>query len=59
MARILIHDDFDFELSDIQDPSLNEIVDWIRKTWSLVDVFDYWQDSDEEQQLIMKIKEEY
>ena len=59
MARVLINEDFSFDLSDVQDVNLIEIVEWIQRTWSLVDVFDYWPDADEDKQLIDKIKEEY
>ena len=59
MARVLINEDFTFELNDVAEVDLAEIVIWLHKTWSLVDVFDYWPDSTEEYELIMKIKEEY
>ena len=59
MARVLINEDFTFELSDVQEVSLPELLDWISYEYTITDVFKHWPAIDEQSSLINMIKEEY
>lgn len=59
MALVTINEDFDFNLSDIQGVSLEEITEWLAYSYTLLDIFAQWPNSDDDDDLIANIKENY